>query len=139
MLKTSFIKIISKNKVCISSLYKFFSLLFVFSTLTTSTISKSWLFLTSFILYTQNKMLPNNGTLLNGFLRPKLLNKPSASCSFMNIYFLIPHTDHFNCIINLLFFFVVVVVVVAFVFFLCFFCFKNLRVSIFSFFLRFTQ
>ena len=49
-------------------------------------------------------MSPNNGTLLNGVLRTKLFNKPSALCSFMNINFLIPHTEHFDCIINLLFF-----------------------------------
>ena len=36
-------------------------------------------------------MLPNNGILLNGALRPKLLNNPFASCSFIN-----PHTVHFD-------------------------------------------
>ena len=49
-------------------------------------------------------MSPNNGTLHNGVSRPKLLNKPSASCFFMNIDFLIPRTENFDYIINLLFF-----------------------------------
>ena len=39
-------------------------------------------------------MSPNNGTLHNGVSRPKLLDKPSASCSFMNIDFLIPRTEN---------------------------------------------
>ena len=39
-------------------------------------------------------MLPNNGNLLNGFLRSKLLNDPFASCSFINLDFLLPHTVH---------------------------------------------
>ena len=38
----------------------------------------------------------NNGILLNGVLRPKLLNNPFASCSFINIFFLLPHTTHFD-------------------------------------------
>ena len=41
-------------------------------------------------------MSPNNGTLLNGFLRPKLLNNPFASYSFINLDFLLPHTAHFD-------------------------------------------
>ena len=28
-------------------------------------------------------MQPNNGTLLNGVFKPKLLNNPFASCSFI--------------------------------------------------------
>ena len=46
----------------------------------------------------------NNGILLRGVLIPKLLNKPFASCSFKNLDFLIPQTEHFDCITNLLFF-----------------------------------
>ena len=41
-------------------------------------------------------MSPNNGTLLNGVLRAKLLNIPFASCSFINLHFLLPHTAHFD-------------------------------------------
>ena len=38
------------------------------------------LFIILFIFYTtQNKISPNTGTLLNGVLRPKLLNSPFAS------------------------------------------------------------
>ena len=55
-------------------------------------------------------MSPNNETLFNGVLRPKLLNKPFTFCSFINLDFLIPHTGHFDCIINVIF------------------CFKNLWV-----------
>ena len=66
-----------------------------------SPASKS-LFTILFILLAQNKMPLNNGTLLNGVLRPKLLNKPSAYCSFMSLDFLIPHAEHFDCIIHLL-------------------------------------
>ena len=61
MLKTSFIKIILVDIVCISCLYKFLNSFFVFSKRTTSTISK---------------MLPNNGILLDGVLRPTLVNNP---------------------------------------------------------------
>ena len=32
-------------------------------------------------------MSPNNGILLNGVLRPKLLNNPFALCSFINLDF----------------------------------------------------
>ena len=42
----------------------------------------------------QNKISPNNQILLNGVLRPRLLNIPSASCSFINLdfYYRIWHT-----------------------------------------------
>ena len=43
----------------------------------------------------QNKRSPNNGILLKGVLIPKLLNNPSASCSFINIDFLLPYTAQF--------------------------------------------
>ena len=46
----------------------------------------------------------NNGILLKGVLISKLLNRPFASCSFKNLDFLIPQTDHFHCITNLLIF-----------------------------------
>ena len=49
-------------------------------------------------------MPPSNRILFSGVLIPKLLNKPFASCSFTNLDFLIPHTAHFDYIINLLFF-----------------------------------
>ena len=49
-------------------------------------------------------MSPNDGTLLNGVVRPKLLNNHFASCSFTNLDFLLTHTAHFFCIISLLFF-----------------------------------
>ena len=38
----------------------------------------------------------NNGILLNGVLIPKLLNNASASCSFINLDFLLPQTTHFE-------------------------------------------
>ena len=41
-------------------------------------------------------MSPNNGTLLNGGLRLKLLNNPFASCSFKNVNFLLPHAALFD-------------------------------------------
>ena len=41
-------------------------------------------------------MSPNNGILLNGALRPKLLNNPIVPCSFINLDFLLPHTTHFD-------------------------------------------
>ena len=39
-------------------------------------------------------MSPNNGIFVNGVLRPKLLNIPFSSCSFINLDFLIQHTAH---------------------------------------------
>ena len=54
------------------------------------------LFTISFILYNQNKTSSNNGTLLNGVLRPRLLNIHCASCFFINIVSLHPHTSHFH-------------------------------------------
>ena len=41
-------------------------------------------------------MPPNNGILFNGVLRTKLLNIPFASCSFINLDSLLPHTAHFD-------------------------------------------
>ena len=41
-------------------------------------------------------MSPNNRILLNGVLRPKLLNIPFASFSFINLDFLLLHTAHFD-------------------------------------------
>ena len=38
----------------------------------------------------------NNGILFSGFLIPKLLNNPSASCSFINRDFLLPQATHFD-------------------------------------------
>ena len=46
----------------------------------------------------------DNRILLNGVLIPKLLNKPFTSCSFTHLDFLVPHSVHFDCIINLLVF-----------------------------------
>ena len=45
----------------------------------------------------------NNGILRNGVLIPKLLNNPSAPCSFINLDFLLPHTAHFDDKFNLSF------------------------------------
>ena len=45
----------------------------------------------------------NNGISLNSNLIPKLLSNPFASYSFTNLDFLIPHSAHFECMINLLF------------------------------------
>ena len=50
---------------------------------------------------TQSKMSPNNGTLLNGILRAKLLNSPFASQFLVNLDFLLPHYGHFDNIIVL--------------------------------------
>ena len=41
-------------------------------------------------------MFPNNGILLDGALKPKLLKIPLASCSFINIYSLLLYTAHFD-------------------------------------------
>ena len=41
-------------------------------------------------------MLPNNGILLYGVLRPKQLNNPFASCYFINLDFLLSHAAHFD-------------------------------------------
>ena len=38
----------------------------------------------------------NNGTFLNGALKSKPLNNPFASCSFIKLHFLPPHTTHFD-------------------------------------------
>ena len=46
-------------------------------------------------------MSSNNGTLLNGFLRPKLPNNSSDFCSFTNFDFLVLHTALFDYIMNL--------------------------------------
>ena len=50
-------------------------------------------------------MSPNNGILLNGVLRRRLINNPFASCSFINLDFLLPHTTHFDNYIVLPFFY----------------------------------
>ena len=47
-------------------------------------------------------MSPNNGILLNGVLRPKLLNIPLASCFLINLDFLIPQIAPFDNNISLL-------------------------------------
>ena len=49
-------------------------------------------------------MSPNSGILLNGVLRPKLLNISFASCSLINLDFLVPHRAHFHDRIVLPFF-----------------------------------
>ena len=49
-------------------------------------------------------MSPNNRILLNGALRPRLLNNPFAYYSFINLDFLLPHTAHFDSNISLPFF-----------------------------------
>ena len=50
----------------------------------------------------QNKISPNNGILLNGVLRPKLLNNPFAFCFLINLDFLRPHIAYFDNSIVLL-------------------------------------
>ena len=45
--------------------------------------------------------MPNNGTLLNGVLTPKLRNSPFASWFLINLNFLLPHVAHFDNIIVL--------------------------------------
>ena len=46
-------------------------------------------------------MSPNNEIFLNGVLRPKLLNIPFASCSVINLDFLLLHATHFDNNIDL--------------------------------------
>ena len=41
-------------------------------------------------------MSANNKILLNGVLRPKPLNIPFVSCSFINLDFSLLHTPHFE-------------------------------------------
>ena len=68
-------------------------------------------------------MSPNNGILLNGVLRPKLLNIPFASYYFINLDFLLLHTAHFDDNIALP---VLVFNTFGSTFFLfCFFCISN--------------
>ena len=42
------------------------------------------------------KISPNNGILLHGVLRPKLINIPLASCFLINLDFLVPYIAHFD-------------------------------------------
>ena len=49
-------------------------------------------------------MSSNNEILFNGVLRPKLLNNPFASFSFINLDFLLSHAAHFDNNIVLPFF-----------------------------------
>ena len=49
-------------------------------------------------------MSPNNGLLFSVVLIVRLLNNPFASCSFINLDFLLPHIAHFDDRINLPFF-----------------------------------
>ena len=51
---------------------------------------------------TQSKISPDNGTLLNGILRAKLLNSPFAFQFLINLDFLLPYYGHFDNIIVLL-------------------------------------
>ena len=46
--------------------------------------------------YIQNKVSPNNGILVNGVLRSKLLHIPLAFCFLMNLDFWPPHKAHFD-------------------------------------------
>ena len=41
-------------------------------------------------------MSPNKGSLLNGVLIPKVLNRPFASWSLINLDFLLPYIAHFD-------------------------------------------
>ena len=58
----------------------------------------------------------------NGVLRPRLLNNRFASCSFINLDFLLPHTAHFDDNIDLPF---LVFNTLEFTFFLSFLHFKQ--------------
>ena len=51
---------------------------------------------------TQSKISPDNGTLLNGILRAKLLYSPFAFQFLINLDFLLSHYGHFDNIIVLL-------------------------------------
>ena len=91
MLKTSSIKIIFVNIFCISCLNEVFRCI---SGINLSPTSKNVFTIHSF--YTSNKTSPNNGTLLNGIFKLKLVNDPFNYCSFINFDFLLPHTAHFD-------------------------------------------
>ena len=59
----------------------------------------------------------NNGILLSGVLIPKLVNNPSASCSFIKIDFLLSQTTHFDDKANLPCLFFIIFASFFFVFF----------------------
>ena len=63
------------------------------------------MYLLFYLFYTdndyQNNTLPSNEILLRRVLIPKLLNNPFASCSFINLDFLLPHIAHFDDDIDL--------------------------------------
>ena len=62
------------------------------------------LFTKSFILYLYNKGGPNKGIRLKRVFIPKLLNNPLASCSLINLDFLLLQTVQFGISIILPFF-----------------------------------
>ena len=57
--------------------------------------NKNW-FLTSFILHLWNKRGTNTGIWLKSTLILKLLNNPLASCSLINLDFLLSQNEEFN-------------------------------------------
>ena len=86
----------------------------------------------------QNRMF-NNGVLLNGVLIHKLINNPFASCSLINLDFLLPQTTHFDDKANLPF---LVFIVFASLFLYFFYTLNNVLTCLFyniidPFFIRF--
>ena len=75
-------------------------------------------------------MPPNNGILLNGVLRTRLINNLFASCSFLNLDFLLPHTAHFDDDIELPLIYHINDLILFQLLFLLNFCFKNLDLSV---------
>ena len=74
-------------------------------------------------------MSPNNGILLNGVVRPRLLNNLFASCSFINLDFLLSHTAHFDDNIELPLIYHNIDLILFQLLVLLNFCFKNLDLS----------
>ena len=64
----------------------------------------------------------NNGILFNGVFKPKLCNNPFASCSFINLDFLLSRIAHFDDNINQSF---LVSNIFESIFFVSFFCTLN--------------
>ena len=75
-------------------------------------------------------MSPNNRILFNGVLTPRLLNNHFASCSFINLDILLPHTASFDNNIGLPFFVFITFEFTFFVYFLHFKQYVNMYVNL---------
>ena len=72
----------------------------------------------------------NNRILFNGVLRPRLLNNHFASCSFINLDILLPHTANFDNNIGLPFFVFITFEFTLSVYFLHFKQYVNMYVNL---------